>query len=106
VAQLRPGAFRGGASTCDDARARRAVAERRSFNLIHLDTMLKIDVFVSKKRPFDVEAQGRARSEPLEEGQGRPFRIASAEDVVLAKLEWYRADNEVSERQWGDVLGV
>jgi hypothetical protein len=32
--------------------------------------------------------------------------VASAEDVVLAKLEWYRRGGEVSDRQWQDVLGV
>jgi hypothetical protein len=83
---------------------KQAVAARRSFNLIHLETMLKVDVFVSKGRAFDRQAQHRARPEPI--GEGRPFVIASAEDVVLAKLEWFRAGGEVSERQWTDVLGV
>lgn len=29
--------------------------------------------------------------------------IASAEDVIVLKLEWYRLGNEASERQWDDV---
>jgi hypothetical protein len=32
--------------------------------------------------------------------------VASAEDVLLAKLEWYRRGGEVSERQWTDVVGI
>jgi len=32
--------------------------------------------------------------------------VLSPEDVVLAKLEWFRLGGEVSERQWRDVLGV
>ncbi len=32
--------------------------------------------------------------------------VASPEDTLLAKLEWYRQGGEVSERQWRDVLGV
>ena len=32
--------------------------------------------------------------------------VASAEDTVLAKLQWYREGGEVSDRQWNDVLGV
>jgi hypothetical protein len=32
--------------------------------------------------------------------------LASAEDNLLAKLEWYRLGNEVSDRQWRDILGV
>ena len=32
--------------------------------------------------------------------------VASPEDILLAKLEWYRMGGEVSERQWRDVIGV
>lgn len=32
--------------------------------------------------------------------------VASAEDILLAKLEWFRLGGEVSERQWRDVLGI
>ena len=32
--------------------------------------------------------------------------IASAKDTVLAKLEWYRMGDEMSDRQWNDVLNV
>jgi len=32
--------------------------------------------------------------------------VATAEDTLLAKLEWYRIGGEVSERQWRDVLGI
>ena len=37
---------------------------------------------------------------------GRILRVASAEDVILRKLEWYPLGHEVSERQWHDVIGV
>ena len=32
--------------------------------------------------------------------------IATPEDTILRKLEWYRAGGETSERQWNDVRGV
>jgi len=32
--------------------------------------------------------------------------VATAEDTVLRKLEWYRAGGETSERQWNDLRGV
>jgi hypothetical protein len=97
----------GDAYYLDAGRMADAVARRRSFNLIHLETMLKVDVFVSKGRAFDAEATRRAQPEPLDEAPGaRLFPLASPEDVVLAKLEWFRAGGEVSERQWSDVLGV
>ena len=36
----------------------------------------------------------------------RTAYVASPEDTVLTKLEWYRMGGEVSDRQWRDVLGV
>jgi hypothetical protein len=91
----------------DDARMRDAVERRLSFNLIHLATMFKVDVFVSKGRPFDVEASGRARLESLGESPEAPkARVASPEDTLLAKLEWYRRGGESSERQWSDIAGL
>lgn len=30
----------------------------------------------------------------------------SPEDLVLRKLEWYRAGGETSERQWNDLRGI
>ncbi len=89
-----------------EARVRDAIARRASFNVIHLETMLKVDVFVSKDRPFDRRAMDRARITPPETGHERPLPLASAEDTILAKLEWFRRGGEVSERQWADVLGV
>jgi hypothetical protein len=89
-----------------EERVRDAVARRSSFNLIHLATMLKVDVFVAKDRTFDRRALERARGERLEGERGRLVPLATAEDIVLAKLEWYRKGGEVSERQWTDVLGV
>ncbi len=52
-------------------------------------------------------ALDRARPQGLEEEpEPRRFSVASAEDTILAKLEWFRAGGEVSERQWSDVVGV
>jgi hypothetical protein len=88
-------------------RLRSAVAERSSCNLIHLATMFKIDVFVSKGRPFDRQAAQRARPQAIDESPDAPrFPVASPEDTVLAKLEWFRLGGETSERQWWDILGV
>jgi len=32
--------------------------------------------------------------------------VASAEDIVVSKLEWFRLGEETSERQWEDVSRV
>ena len=88
-------------------RLRAAVVDKSPCNLIHLTTMFKIDLFVSKGRPFDRSALDRARPLPLDEGSDAPsVPMATAEDTVLAKLEWFRRGGEVSERQWLDVVGV
>jgi hypothetical protein len=88
-------------------RARAAVAARRCFNVIHPASMFKVDVFVAKARAFDREALRRAVPETLDDAPGaHTFRVASPEDTVLAKLEWFRAGGEVSDRQWADIVGV
>jgi hypothetical protein len=86
---------------------REAVAARRSFNVIHLATMMKVDVFVSRGRPFDRSAFERLTPESLDAVRpSRHYPVPRAEDVILLKLEWFRAGGEVSDRQWGDVVGV
>ena len=96
-----------GAYYVDEARVRAAVESRRSFNLIHLATMFKIDVFMTRGRAFDRESLGRARREAFSADPKAPrVLVASAEDTVLAKLEWFRKGGEVSDRQWTDVVGV
>jgi hypothetical protein len=85
---------------------RQAIEQRRSFNIIHLATMYKIDVFVMKDRPFDDVARRRTTRQTLSEDSPHEFSIASPEDTILNKLEWYSAGGEVSERQWTDLIGV
>jgi hypothetical protein len=89
-----------------EARVRDAIVRRGSFNVIHLETMIKVDLFVSKDRPFDRRALERARPEAPGVPGLAPMPLASAEDTVLAKLDWFRRGDERSERQWTDVLGV
>jgi len=89
----------------DEDAVRDAVRRRSSFNAIHLETMLKVDVFIPKSRLFDQEEFRRAQQEVLLEGT-RPFNVASPEGTILNKLEWYRMGGEVSDRQWNDILGV
>lgn len=90
----------------DESGAIRAVRERTSFQLVHLDSGIKVDIFVRGDSAFDLEEFSRHRPEPIGPGQQRRLVVKSAEDTVLRKLQWFRMGGEVSERQWRDVLGV
>lgn len=83
-----------------------ALGERSSFNLIHLATMVKVDVFIPKENDYARKAFSRKRLDRLGEESEEEVYIASAEDVILHKLDWYRMGGEISERQWGDIVGV
>ncbi|HYH85934.1 MAG TPA: hypothetical protein VEX60_10815 [Pyrinomonadaceae bacterium] len=91
----------------DEKAIRRAVSLRRSFNIIHFDSLSKIDVYVLKAEEFSRQELERRRLEVLLPGDatGKVY-MATPEDTVLSKLRWYRRGGEVSERQLSDVLGV
>ncbi|HEU5377719.1 MAG TPA: hypothetical protein VFV38_20020, partial [Ktedonobacteraceae bacterium] len=84
-----------------------AIRHRSEFNVIHLDTMFKVDIFLPKRRPFDQAVRQRVQKSELKIlEESSVFNMESPEDVVLTKLEWYQMGGGVSERQWGDILGV
>ena len=83
-----------------------AIERRSSVNLIHLETMFKVDIFVPKERPFDQQQLVRRISERFKADSDKTIWLLSAEDVILAKLDWFRPGGEVSERQWRDILGI
>jgi hypothetical protein len=85
---------------------REALHEGRSFNAILLDGSFKIDFFIRGARAFDLEEFRRARPEQIREDGSLTIRIKSPEDLILRKLEWFRAGGERSERQWEDVLNI
>jgi len=64
------------------------------------------DIFIPKQRPFDRAQLERRTLQVVATDPERTAYIASAEDTILAKLDWYRQGGQVSERQWRDVLGV
>jgi len=82
---------------------REAVRRKSCFNLVHLPTSFKVDIFVSRGRPFDLEAMRRANLEVLGDTSNVSVPIATVEDSIVSKLEWFRLTNETSERQWNDV---
>jgi hypothetical protein len=83
-----------------------AIRTQRSFNLIHLASSFKVDIFVRKKRAFDDSQFARRIRQVVATAPERTAYIATAEDTILAKLEWYKIGGSISERQWRDILGV
>lgn len=84
-----------------------AIQHRSSCNLIYLESMLKVALFIAKNEQFEATIFERARAEEYETAHGEyRFCFTSPEDLVLRKLEWYRNTGLTSERQWTDILGV
>lgn len=90
----------------DSDMIRDAVARKTSFNIIYLPTAFKVDIFVAKPRAFDQAQLARREKSPLLLDSTQTADIVTAEDIILAKLEWYKKGNCVSDRQWRDILGV
>jgi len=84
----------------------RAIEQKSSFNLIHLESLFKIDVFVLKEEPFSQQAFSRRTEKPVSEDLAQKLYFPTPEDIILLKLDWYRCGDEISTQQWKDVLGV
>jgi hypothetical protein len=78
-----------------------ALARERMFNVVHLETGFKVDLIVRKSRPFS-KIEFSRRQPAFYLGENRWF--ATAEDTILAKLEWSKMAG--SERQFSDALNV
>jgi hypothetical protein len=83
-----------------------AIQRNSSFNILHRDTMFKVDVFIPSPSPFQKSQLARAQRQAFELEKEMSAKFASAEDTILSKLEWYRLGGETSERHWRDILGV
>lgn len=90
----------------DEHVMREAVAQGRSFNAIHFDSVFKVDFFVAKSDDFALVQLGRRELRSISPGTDETVYVATAEDTMLAKLQWYRSGNATSSTQWNDVVGV
>jgi hypothetical protein len=87
---------------------RDAIQHRRSFNLIHLTTAFKVDIFPASSHPLGMQ-QIERRQFPrtaLLGGDPVALPVISAEDILLAKLRWYKDGGGASERQWNDLRNI
>lgn len=91
----------------DDLAVRRAISAQRSFNLIHFETVWKVDVFISSDAPWAVSKMARRLNLMLDDSADTPVAfVSSPEDLVLQKLLWFQKGSGLSEQQWRDVKGV
>jgi hypothetical protein len=90
----------------DAEEALTAIRRGRPFNVIHIPTVLKFDFFPAAAFPIGAEELDRAVSlEDTGLSKG-PARFVTPEDILLAKLHWFRSGGEISETQWRDIRGV
>lgn len=78
-----------------------ALKRESMFNVIDLESGWKIDLIICKSRTFSQEEFGRRQKANV---QGVPLFVASAEDIVIAKLEWSKLSH--SQRQIEDAVGI
>ena len=95
-----------GAYYVSEDAARDAVRRHSSFNIIHLDSMYKVDLFVAGPSEMDREQLRRKVRVALTTGPDTDAFVTAAENLVLRKLDWDRQSGETSDRQWRDVLGI
>jgi len=81
---------------------REAIRRQGQFNIIHPGSGLKVDVMVQKDTPFDRSRFARARV--LRPAESYEAAFASAEDVIIKKLEYYREGG--SEKHLRDITGM
>ncbi|SPE33352.1 conserved hypothetical protein [Candidatus Sulfopaludibacter sp. SbA6] len=85
---------------------RQALRAGRAFNVIYIPKSQKVDIFPAAGE-FQAAQLERASKLPLTFlGIDAEYPVASAEDILLAKLQWYRAGGEISDRQWSDITGI
>lgn len=90
----------------DDLAVARAVRERSSVNIFHRASAIKVDLFIMGATPLDEEPMNRRLRVQVTAAPDRYLYAYTEEDILLQKLRWFRKGNEVSDRQWRDVLGI
>lgn len=88
----------------DEESLREAARARGSWNIFHLPTALKVDLFILRDSEFD--RSEFSRRHPVQLLPGEAITVKSAEDTVVRKLLWFRQGGEVSSNQWRDVVQV
>jgi hypothetical protein len=90
----------------DPEQMRNAISARRAFNLIHIPLGNKVDIFPATEDFHQSQLQRATMLVlPFLDDENR-YPVTTAEDILLAKLRWYREGGEVSEKQWSDIAAI
>ena len=74
----------------------------RSAQLLHMEEVFKIDLFLLPESEYSTTVLARAVE--VEVLEGIRLRYSSAEDMIVTKLRWFQLGGQVSDRQWNDIV--
>jgi len=80
---------------------RDAITHESMFNLIHEDSIIKVDFIVRKHSPYRLAEFGRRQRISIE---NFTTWIVSKEDLIISKLDW--AKDTRSTQQFGDIRNL
>lgn len=79
-----------------------AIRSQRQFNVLHITGGVKADIILPRDPEFDRSRFARRRTEHI--GTRGDASLASPEDVILKKLDYYREGQ--SEKHLRDITGI
>ena len=95
----------------DEDEVQQAFQAKTSFSLIHLDSLMKIDVILPKHDGFDIAMRPLVTQYILDK-RYPPFHVASVNEMILFKLHRYNqhellhTDGMHDDAEWNDILGM
>ncbi len=90
----------------DPEDASQAIRRGRSFNVIYMPMAFKFDFFPARAFPLGMEELERAIFLPDTGLSQSPAPFVTPEDILIAKLHWFKTGGGVSEVQWRDIQGL
>ncbi len=88
----------------DEVALEEAVRHKSSWNIFHLPTVTRVDLFLVKDGEYDAEEFIRRRE--VEVAPGQKLALKTPEDSVLRKLLWFQAGGESQSQQLRDVVEI
>jgi hypothetical protein len=78
-----------------------AIRNQSMFNIIHLETVIKVDFIIRKDQEYRIMEFNKRKKMKLED---RDISVVSLEDLIISKLYW--AKDSFSEMQIKDIVSL